>query len=115
MRLLSRTSGILAMHSCRAAPGTKHGVSDNHGACWCPLDGCCCATQVVNKAYYDGPEAKYCPAGVYEYTESEVGRPQLVVNAQNCLHCKACDIKDPRQNIKWTVPEGGGGPNYTVM
>ena len=58
---------------------------------------------------------KTCDAGVYEYTTTEQGRPKLVINAQNCLHCKACDIKDPSQNIKWTVPEGGGGPNYTVM
>ena len=53
-------------------------------------------------------------AGVYEYgTDETTGRPQLQINAQNCLHCKACDIKDPTQNIVWTVPEGGGGPNYT--
>lgn len=56
-----------------------------------------------------------CLAGVYEYSVDKVtGRPQLVINAQNCLHCKACDIKDPSQNIVWTVPEGGGGPNYTT-
>lgn len=54
-------------------------------------------------------------SGVYEYTTDEHGRTQLQINAQNCLHCKACDIKDPQQNIKWTVPEGGGGPNYKVM
>jgi electron-transferring-flavoprotein dehydrogenase len=55
------------------------------------------------------------PAGVYEYLKDENGRTHLQINAQNCLHCKACDVKDPTQNIKWTVPEGGGGPNYTVM
>ena len=54
-------------------------------------------------------------AGVYEYSQDANGRTKLAINAQNCLHCKACDIKDPSQNIKWTVPEGGGGPNYTVM
>jgi electron-transferring-flavoprotein dehydrogenase len=59
---------------------------------------------------------RYCPAGVYEYTSDEAtGRPKLEINAQNCLHCKACSIKDPRQNIQWTVPEGSGGPNYTMM
>lgn len=54
-------------------------------------------------------------SGVYEYTTDEHGRKRLVINAQNCLHCKSCDIKDPTQNIKWTVPEGGGGPGYTCM
>ena len=54
-------------------------------------------------------------AGVYEYAADEHGCERLQINAQNCLHCKACDIKDPAQNIKWTVPEGGGGPAYTVM
>ncbi|KEG08846.1 putative electron transfer flavoprotein-ubiquinone oxidoreductase [Trypanosoma grayi] len=66
--------------------------------------------QKVNLAMYDGPEGKYCPAKVYEFVEGK-----LVVNAQNCLHCKACDIKDPTQNINWTVPEGGGGPNYSAQ
>jgi electron-transferring-flavoprotein dehydrogenase len=68
----------------------------------------------VNLADYDGPEARYCPAGVYEYVE-EAGRPRLQINAQNCVHCKTCDIKDPTQNINWVVPEGGGGPNYPNM
>ncbi len=54
-------------------------------------------------------------AGVYEYTKDAAGRDALRINAQNCLHCKACDIKDPLQNIEWTVPEGSGGPSYTVM
>lgn len=73
------------------------------------------AAETVNKKIFDGPETRYCPAGVYEYvTDSVTGRPQLQVNAQNCLHCKACDIKDPTRNIEWTVPEGGGGPNYTM-
>ncbi|GJD07949.1 Electron transfer flavoprotein-ubiquinone oxidoreductase, mitochondrial [Galdieria sulphuraria] len=69
----------------------------------------------VNWKLYAGPESRYCPARVYEYVEDDSGQPKLQINAQNCLHCKACDIKDPKQNIQWTVPEGGGGPKYTVM
>jgi electron-transferring-flavoprotein dehydrogenase len=68
----------------------------------------------VNLAKYDGPEARYCPAGVYEFVEADGGR-RLQINFQNCVHCKTCDIKDPTQNIVWVVPEGGGGPNYTNM
>jgi electron-transferring-flavoprotein dehydrogenase len=69
----------------------------------------------INLALYDGPEARFCPAGVYEYVQSESDTPQLQINAQNCVHCKTCDIKDPTQNIVWVVPEGGGGPNYSGM
>ena len=68
----------------------------------------------VNLALYDAPEQLYCPAGVYEIVE-ETGAPRLQINAQNCVHCKTCDIKDPTQNINWVVPEGGGGPNYPNM
>jgi electron-transferring-flavoprotein dehydrogenase len=66
----------------------------------------------VNLARYGAPEARYCPAGVYEIVGAEEGAPKLQINAQNCVHCKTCDIKDPTQNIVWVTPEGGGGPNY---
>jgi electron-transferring-flavoprotein dehydrogenase len=66
----------------------------------------------LNWNHYRGPEARYCPAAVYEYVGVEEGAPKLQINAQNCVHCKTCDIKDPSQNINWVPPEGGGGPNY---
>ncbi|MCB2099788.1 MAG: electron transfer flavoprotein-ubiquinone oxidoreductase [Rhodobacterales bacterium] len=70
----------------------------------------------INLARFGGPEARFCPAGVYEFVEDEdKGGERLQINAQNCVHCKTCDIKDPTQNITWVTPEGGGGPNYPNM
>ena len=71
--------------------------------------------KVSELGVFGGPSTRYCPAGVYEWLEGPNGEPKYQINAQNCVHCKTCDIKDPNQNITWTTPEGGGGPNYPNM
>jgi electron-transferring-flavoprotein dehydrogenase len=79
-------------------------------------DGMLAVPSTVSITNYAGPEQRFCPAGVYEYTEKDAsGKQSLVINAQNCVHCKCCSIKMPNEYIRWTVPEGGEGPNYTTM
>jgi electron-transferring-flavoprotein dehydrogenase len=71
--------------------------------------------KVSELGVFGGPSTRYCPAGVYEWVTEANGDARYQINAQNCVHCKTCDIKDPNQNINWVTPEGGGGPNYPNM
>ena len=91
--------------------GTSH---DENQPCHLTLKDSSVPIQ-FNLKKYEAPEQRYCPAGVYEIVEDENSNPTLQINAQNCVHCKTCDIKDPTQNITWVTPQGGGGPNYPNM
>jgi len=91
-----------------------HSQHDENQPCHLKLKDPAIAIQ-VNLKYYGSPEQRYCPAGVYEIVNHENAAPYLQINAANCIHCKACDIKDPTQNITWIPPEGGSGPQYTLM
>ncbi len=91
--------------------GTSH---DENQPCHLRLNDSSVPIQ-FNLKKYEAPEQRYCPAGVYEIVEDENSNPTLQINAQNCVHCKTCDIKDPTQNITWVTPQGGGGPNYPNM
>ena len=87
----------------------------NHAEGECHLHLKDAAVPLQNLEQFAGPAQRYCPAGVYEFVKDESGADKFQINAQNCVHCKTCDIKDPAQNINWTVPFGGDGPNYSGM